>query len=60
MAAGMADDENLTSRLNLIAMLIDGWAMRAVKDPAANKEHYLDTLRPLFAMLLACCAENGR
>ncbi|MGE3142294.1 MAG: TetR/AcrR family transcriptional regulator [Hyphomonadaceae bacterium] len=54
LRSGAPDDAKLECRLNMIALLIDGWAIRAVKNPGLSKEDYLETLRPLLAMLLCC------
>lgn len=51
--AGVRDDAALAMRLKMIAMLIDGWAVRAVKDPVLDREAYLRALRPLFESLVA-------
>jgi AcrR family transcriptional regulator len=42
----------LDLRVDVICTLIDGWPMRTVKNPDLDKEMFLDTLRPLFALLL--------
>lgn len=49
---GGGGDENLEARLDMISLLIDGWAVRAVKNPILDTEAYLNTLRPLFELLL--------
>lgn len=53
LRAGVPDGEGLRSRINMISMLLDGWAVRAVKNPNIDKAQYLDTLRPLLETLLA-------
>ncbi|MDX2234155.1 MAG: TetR/AcrR family transcriptional regulator [Hyphomonadaceae bacterium] len=56
--AGAADDDTIDARLHMIVMLIDGWALRAVKDPSLAIEDYMESLRPLFAILLRCGSED--
>lgn len=49
---GPRDDAALALQTNAIAMLIDGWAVRAVKDPTIDKEEFLRSLRVVFEALL--------
>lgn len=50
-----ADDPSLASRVGLVSVLLDGWLVRLGKDPAANKEEYLGSLRFMFEALLSQC-----
>lgn len=58
MDAGAPDDEKLGASLDLIVTLIDGWAIRAVKNPSIKMQDYLDSLRPLFEILVHCSRET--
>ncbi|HVK82027.1 MAG TPA: TetR/AcrR family transcriptional regulator [Verrucomicrobiae bacterium] len=51
---GAVEDDKLESRIDMIAMMIDGWVIRGVKNPTLKKEDYLDALRPHFEILLHC------
>lgn len=52
LRAGAVDDADLPARVSMAANLLDGWVVRSVKNPAADREEYLAALRPLLAMLL--------
>jgi AcrR family transcriptional regulator len=52
--AGFADDARLDARLTVVAMLLDGWAVRIVKNPKVSPEDYFSILRSVFTNLLAC------
>lgn len=56
--AGAQGGEELERRLDMIATLIDGWVIRAVKNPSIRMQDYLDSLRPLFEILLHCHGED--
>jgi len=56
---GATDDASIDPRLDMVAILIDGWSVRAVKDPTLTKQGYLDALRPMFENLLRCDHEGG-
>jgi hypothetical protein len=55
LRAGVADDTQLEARLTVVAMLLDGWAGRIVKNPQVNREEYFAILRSVFTNLLTCC-----
>lgn len=62
--SGAPEGDELAARVDMIVALIDGWAIRAVKNPGIRMEAYLDTLRPLFEILVSCrdeasCTEAG-
>ncbi|MET0183581.1 MAG: TetR/AcrR family transcriptional regulator [Caulobacterales bacterium] len=52
------EQDGVEARIDMIFMLVDGWSVRAVKNPGLNKEEYLSALRPLFEILLSC-SSNG-
>lgn len=56
---GASDDASIDARLDMVTMLIDGWSVRSVKDPALTKQGYLSALRPMFENLLRCDREGG-
>lgn len=56
---GVPDDAKLESRIDIISMLIDGWAMRSVKNENLRKEEYLEAIRPLLALLLRCDGKSA-
>lgn len=56
--AGAPDDEKLSASLDMIVTLIDGWVIRAVKNPSIKMQDYLDNLRPLFEILVRCSRET--
>lgn len=56
---GAVEDDKIEARIDMIAMLIDGWVVRGVKNPNLKKEDYLDALRPLFEILLHCPQGGG-
>ncbi len=51
---GAVESDMLEARIDMIATLIDGWVIRAVKNPSLKKEDYLEALKPLFENLLRC------
>jgi AcrR family transcriptional regulator len=51
---GAVESDMLEARIDMIATLIDGWVIRAVKNPNLKKEDYLEALKPLFENLLRC------
>jgi AcrR family transcriptional regulator len=55
---GASEDEKIEGRVDMIAMLIDGWIIRGVKNPNLKKEDFLEALRPLFEILLHCPQRN--
>lgn len=48
---GDADPACLDARVNVVTVLLDGWLLRLVKDPEADAEAYLTSLRPMFEVL---------
>lgn len=52
--SGSADDASIEARIDMMTMLIDAWSIRSVKNPGLDKERFLETLRPLFELLLRC------
>lgn len=50
---GHADAECLEPRMDMIAMLIEGWTSRLLKNPSLDQEAYLDSLRQMLTFLLS-------
>src|SRR5262249_37481448 len=46
------DPECLGPRMDLLALLIDGWVVRIAKNPNIDKDVYLASLRPMFKTLV--------
>jgi len=50
-----ADDPSLESRVSFVSILLDGWLVRLGKDPTADKQEYLSSVRFMFESLLSQC-----
>lgn len=48
-----APDACLESRMDMIALLVEGWTMRLVKNPDVDKEAYVTSLREMLQHLFA-------
>jgi AcrR family transcriptional regulator len=46
------DPQCLEARMDMLAMLIDGWIVRVAKNPDVDKDVYFASLRPLFRILV--------
>jgi len=53
LSTGCADDALLTSRIDMIVTLIDGWPTRLMKTPELRLDDYLAGLRLMFEKLLS-------
>ncbi len=54
LAQAGVSDASQGSRIDLIMMLIDNWAIALMKRPDLSVEEYLQRLRDLFQSLLSC------
>lgn len=52
---GYASDGRLEARMDMIALLIEGWTSRVVKNPNADHEAYVASLRQILTVLLKEC-----
>ncbi len=50
---GATDDACLEARMDMIAMLVEGWTTRLVKNPDIDREAYLTSLRETLGHLFA-------
>lgn len=50
--AGVPDDAHLETGLNAVGVLLDGWAVRKVRNPTASTDDYLRAVRVLLECLL--------
>lgn len=56
---GYAGDGQLEARMDMIALLIEGWTSRVVKNPSADHEAYVASLRQILTMLLSECKDGA-
>lgn len=52
---GYGEDELMEARMDMITLLIEGWTSRVVKNPNADHEAYVASLRQIFTALLNEC-----
>ncbi|HRE43754.1 MAG TPA: TetR/AcrR family transcriptional regulator [Terricaulis sp.] len=56
---GYGQDNLLEARMDMIALLIEGWTSRVVKNPNADHEAYVASLRQILTALLVECKSGA-
>jgi TetR/AcrR family transcriptional regulator, repressor for uid operon len=53
------DEASLEARMDMIALLVEGWTVRLVKNPDVDRQAYLASLRDMLQHLFAEAASPG-